>query len=62
LIPLLVATELQTTLNEAGIPNSLNIYPGARHGLVVSDNAAQTQANQQDAFNRSMTFFDQHLK
>lgn len=51
---------LEAELNAAGIPNDIQVYPGARHSFATPGPTFDPLASV-DAWNRVMAFFDNHV-
>ncbi|MCP2015410.1 carboxymethylenebutenolidase [Deinococcus sp. HSC-46F16] len=51
---------LRAELDAAGIPNDIKVYPGTRHSFANRGPAFDAVASE-DAWNRVMAFFDEHV-
>jgi carboxymethylenebutenolidase len=56
------ARELEAALERHDVPHDIKIYPGARHSFFNQYGGSHDPQASQDAWNRMLSFFDQHLR
>jgi carboxymethylenebutenolidase len=54
--------KLDKALDEYGVAHDIKVYPGAHHSFFNQDRGAYDAAASDDAWNRMLAFFSEHLK
>jgi carboxymethylenebutenolidase len=54
--------KLEAALNEVGVNNSIHIYDGASHAFANPSGSRYQKEAAEDAWNKTTTFFERHLK
>jgi carboxymethylenebutenolidase len=62
LIPMDHVGQINTELTTKKVPFQMKIYPEAGHGFFCDDRASYHEKSAQDAWEKTKSFFAQHLK
>jgi carboxymethylenebutenolidase len=62
LIPMDHVGQINTALTTSHVPFQMKIYPEAGHGFFCDDRGSYHEASAKDAWEKTKTFFAQHLK
>jgi carboxymethylenebutenolidase len=54
--------KLDTELDRHGLPHDIRIYPGTRHSFFNDQGSAYDESAAGDAWSRTLSFFQQHLR
>lgn len=61
-IPVSSVNDFEKTLNDIGVENNINIYPGVGHAFANPSGANYAPEETRDAWEKTLTFLDQNLK